>query len=172
MAKIAVIGTGYVGLVSGACLADFGNSVVCVDNNAEKIKALEAGQIPIYEPGVEDVVVRNVEAGRLSFTVNLAEAIKSNDVAFVAVGTPPSDDGSADLRYVEQVAREIGRAMDSYKVIVDKSTVPVGTGRKVQAWVQEELDKRGSTSVSMLFQTPNFCGKGRLSKTLPTRIGS
>ncbi|HRU29505.1 MAG TPA: NAD-binding protein, partial [Treponema sp.] len=131
MAKIAVIGTGYVGLVSGACLADFGNHVTCVDNNVEKIESLKKGIIPIFEPGLDDVVERTVQAGRLQFTTDLSSAIKENDVAFIAVGTPPADDGSADLRYVEQVAREIARAMNKYTVVVDKSTVPVGTARKV-----------------------------------------
>jgi len=142
MSRIAVIGTGYVGLVSGACLADFGNQVVCVDNNNEKVAFLKKGGIPIFEPGLEDVVSRTVGASRLSFTIDLAQAVKGHDVIFIAVGTPPADDGSADLRYVEVAAREIARSMNGYKVIVDKSTVPVGTARKVKAWVNDELAKR------------------------------
>lgn len=172
MAKIAVIGTGYVGLVSGACLADFGNSVVCVDNNAEKIAALRTGAIPIYEPGLDDVVERNVAAGRLSFTTDLVAAVKSNDVAFVAVGTPPADDGSADLRFVEQVAREIARAMDGYKVVVDKSTVPVGTGRKVMGWIKEELATRGADIEFDVVSNPEFLREGSAVQdfTHPDRV--
>ena len=143
MATITVAGTGYVGLVSGACLADFGNTVICVDNNASKIETLKKGGIPIYEPGLDDVVIRNVQSGRLSFSVDMASAVRKSDVVFIAVGTPPADDGSADLTYVESVAREIARSMNGYKVIVDKSTVPVGTGRRVKGWVPEELAKRG-----------------------------
>ena len=142
MATIAVAGTGYVGLVSGACLADFGNTVICVDNNQKKIDNLNKGMIPIYEPGLDDVVKRNVASGRLSFTVDMASAVRSSEVVFIAVGTPPADDGSADLRYVETVAREIARAMNGYKVVVDKSTVPIGTGKRVRAWIQDELARR------------------------------
>ena len=172
MAKIAVVGTGYVGLVSGACLADFGNNVTCVDNNVEKIAALRNGIIPIYEPGLEDVVRRNVASGRLSFSTDLATAIKANDVAFVAVGTPPADDGSADLRFVEQVAREIARAMDTYTVIVDKSTVPVGTGRKVESWIREELDKRGTRTDFDVVSNPEFLREGSAVQdfTHPDRV--
>ncbi|MDR1307778.1 MAG: UDP-glucose/GDP-mannose dehydrogenase family protein [Treponema sp.] len=160
MTVIAVIGTGYVGLVSGSCLADFGNFVTCVDNDAEKIASLERGVIPIYEPGLEAVVERNVRAGRLFFTTGFAEAVKKSNVVFIAVGTPPADDGGADLRYVEDAARGIGRAMENYTVIVDKSTVPVGTARKVRRWVEEELALR---SVSVLFDVvsnPEFLREG------------
>src|SRR5690554_1994957 len=142
MATIAVAGTGYVGLVSGACLADFGNTVICVDNNQKKIDNLNKGMIPIYEPGLDDVVKRNVASGRLSFTVDMASAVRSSEVVFIAVGTPPADDGSADLTYVEAVAREIARTMNGYKVVVDKSTVPIGTGKRVRAWMQDELARR------------------------------
>jgi len=142
MAFIAIIGTGYVGLVSGACLADFGNTVTCVDIDTNKIERLKKGEIPIYEPGLADVVVRNVTGKRLHFTDSLPEAAISNDVIFIAVGTPPSEDGSADLSYVENVARSIGRVIASYKVIVNKSTVPIGTGQKVKQWVGEEIAKR------------------------------
>ncbi len=163
MATIAVAGTGYVGLVSGACLADFGNSVICVDNNAQKIERLVKGEIPIYEPGLEDVVARNVESGRLSFTTNMADAVRKSDVVFIAVGTPPADDGSADLKYVEAVAREVARSMNGYKVIVDKSTVPIGTGQKVKAWVSSELSARGTEAAKMAFDVvsnPEFLREG------------
>ncbi|HRS04790.1 MAG TPA: UDP-glucose/GDP-mannose dehydrogenase family protein [Treponema sp.] len=175
MAKIAVIGTGYVGLVSGACLADFGNHVTCVDNNVEKIESLKKGIIPIFEPGLDDVVERTVQAGRLQFTTDLPSAIKENDVAFIAVGTPPADDGSADLRYVEQVAREIARAMNKYTVVVDKSTVPVGTARKVKHWIQEELNRRGENSARLPFDVvsnPEFLREGSAVQdfTHPDRV--
>ena len=143
MATITVAGTGYVGLVSGACLADFGNTVICIDNNASKIETLKKGGIPIYEPGLDDV--------------------KKSDVVFIAVGTPPADDGSADLKYVEAVAREVARSMNGYKVIVDKSTVPVGTGRRVKAWVAEELARRGSDAAGIGFDVvsnPEFLREG------------
>ena len=160
MAKIAVIGTGYVGSVSGACLADFGNNVICVDTNAEKIEALKKGIIPIYEPGLDAVVQRNSACGRLSFTTNLAEALKESNVVFIAVGTPPADDGSADLVYVEAAARQIGALIDKYTVIVDKSTVPIGTGRKVALWVGEELNKRGMNIEFDVVSNPEFLREG------------
>lgn len=172
MARIAVIGTGYVGLVSGACLADFGNHVICVDNNAEKIEALKKGAIPIYEPGLDEVVARNVASGRLAFSTDLAAAVVSNDVAFIAVGTPPADDGSADLRYVEQVAREIARAIRKYTVVVDKSTVPVGTGRKVSAWIADELERRGEKIPYDVVSNPEFLREGSAVQdfTHPDRV--
>jgi len=142
MASVAIIGTGYVGLVSGACLADFGNTVTCVDIDKKKIDGLKKGEIPIYEPGLADVVRRNSAGKRLYFTDSLEEAVKANEVVFIAVGTPPSEDGSADLSHVENVARAIGKIISSYKVIVNKSTVPVGTARKVTRWVEEEIAKR------------------------------
>jgi len=160
MAVITVAGTGYVGLVSGACLADFGNTVICVDNNAEKIETLKKGGIPIYEPGLDAVVSRNVASGRLSFSVDMAAAVRSSQVVFIAVGTPPADDGSADLKYVEAVAREIARSMDGYRVIVDKSTVPVGTGRKVKGWVAEELARRGAKIDFDVVSNPEFLREG------------
>ena len=123
-----VIGTGYVGLVTGACFSEFGVNIVCLDNDEEKVAALRRGEMPIYEPGLEDLVSRNVKAGRLSFTSDTAEAIHSALVIFIAVGTPAADDGSTDLRFIETVARDIGRNLDGYKVVVTKSTVPVGTG--------------------------------------------
>ena len=163
MATITVAGTGYVGLVSGACLADFGNTVICVDNNAAKIETLKKGGIPIYEPGLDEVVSRNVQAGRLTFCTDMASSVKKSDVVFIAVGTPPADDGSADLRYVEAVAREVARAMNGYKVIVDKSTVPVGTGRRVMNWIAEELAKRGAEAKGFAFDVvsnPEFLREG------------
>lgn len=175
MATIAVAGTGYVGLVSGACLSDFGNTVMCVDNNASKIETLKKGGIPIYEPGLDDVVIRNVATGRLSFTTDMAEAVRKADVVFIAVGTPPADDGSADLSYVEAVAREVARSMNGYKVVVDKSTVPVGTGRKVKAWIAEELAARGGEAAKYGFDVvsnPEFLREGSAVQdfTHPDRV--
>jgi len=160
MAKIAVIGTGYVGSVSGACLADFGNHVICVDSNSEKIESLKKGIIPIYEPGLDDVVERNTKCGRLSFTTNLTESLKKSGVVFIAVGTPPADDGSADLVFVEQAARQIGKLIDKYTVIVNKSTVPVGTGRKVYGWVKEEIDRRKINVEFDVVSNPEFLREG------------
>jgi UDPglucose 6-dehydrogenase len=129
--KLTIIGTGYVGLVSGTCFAEVGHHVICVDNDATKVKKLQAGGIPIYEPGLEELVKKNVAAGRLSFTTSTAEGVQKSDVVFIAVPTPPQPDGSVDLSYIERVARDIAAAMTSYKIIVDKSTVPVKTGEKV-----------------------------------------
>lgn len=160
MAQIAVIGTGYVGLVSGACLADFGNTVICIDIDDKKIATLKAGQIPIFEPGLSDVVARNVTAERLSFTTEADAAIKASEVIFIAVGTPPADDGSADLRYVEDAARTIGRVMDGYRVVVDKSTVPIGTGTRVREWVAEELAARNLAQDFDVVSNPEFLREG------------
>jgi UDPglucose 6-dehydrogenase len=135
--EIAVIGTGYVGLVAGTCLSDLGNNVVCVDNNSEKIEALENGKIPIFEPGLEAMVQRNVKEKRLFFTTDIAKAVKDAEVIFIAVGTPPGEDGSADLQHVLAVAESIGKNLNSFKVIVDKSTVPVGTAEKVREKISE-----------------------------------
>ncbi|HTL74334.1 MAG TPA: UDP-glucose/GDP-mannose dehydrogenase family protein [bacterium] len=129
--KLTIIGTGYVGLVSGTCFAEVGHQVICVDNNADKVKMLQAGGIPIYEPGLEELVKKNVAAGRLKFTASTAEGVEKSDVIFIAVPTPPQPDGSVDLSYIERVARDIAAAMTSYKIVVDKSTVPVKTGEKV-----------------------------------------
>jgi UDPglucose 6-dehydrogenase len=172
MSRIAVVGTGYVGLVSGACLADFGNAVICVDNNKDKIEALKNGVIPIFEPGLDDVVKRNVQAGRLGFVTSLAPAVQASEVVFIAVGTPPADDGSADLQYVEAVAREIGKAMNAYKVVVDKSTVPVGTARKVRGWIAEELAQRGVTFSFDVVSNPEFLREGSAVQdfTHPDRV--
>ncbi|MDR1047116.1 MAG: UDP-glucose/GDP-mannose dehydrogenase family protein [Treponema sp.] len=172
MANIAVIGTGYVGSVSGACLADFGNHVTCVDNNAEKIEALKKGIIPIYEPGLDTLLKRNTEAGRLKFSTDLPGAVKANEVVFIAVGTPPAEDGSADLQYVETVARSIGQAMEKYTVVVDKSTVPIGTGRKVAAWIGEELAARKLEIPFAVVSNPEFLREGSAIQdfTHPDRV--
>mgnify|MGYP000946994899 CR=1 FL=1 len=158
--KITVVGTGYVGLVTGTCFAEVGIDVTCVDINTQKIEGLKKGVMPIYEPGLEEMVLRNYEKGKLNFSTDLAEAIKGCDVAFIAVGTPPGEDGSADLQYVIGVAREIGRSMTEYGVIVTKSTVPVGTAEKVKAAVQEELDKRGSNLDFDVASNPEFLKEG------------
>jgi UDPglucose 6-dehydrogenase len=160
MTNIAVIGTGYVGSVSGACLADFGNQVTCVDNNAEKIESFKKGIVPIYEPGLDDVIKRNVHAGRLRFSEDIPRAVKENSVVFIAVGTPPAEDGSADLSYVETAAREIGRSMTAYTVVVDKSTVPIGTGQKVKGWIGEELKKRDAAVAFDVVSNPEFLREG------------
>jgi len=160
MAHIAVIGTGYVGSVSGACLADFGNFVICVDTDTAKIESLKKGIIPIFEPGLDVVVDRNVKSGRLSFTTDLTAALKKCNIVFIAVGTPPMDDGSADLVYVEKAARQVGKLINQYTVIVDKSTVPVGTGKKVTDWVKEELDKRKLNIEFDVVSNPEFLREG------------
>src|SRR6056297_2682954 len=172
MSKITVIGTGYVGLVTGSCLSDFGHKITCVDNDKKKIARLLKGEIPIYEPGLEAIVERNAYYGRLSFTTDTAKAVGDSEVIFIAVGTPPADDGSADLQYVEAVAREIARAMDGYRIIVDKSTVPIGTGSRVRAWVQEELDKRGADYEFDVVSNPEFLREGSAVRdfTHPDRI--
>ena len=153
---IAVIGTGYVGLVTGAGLADFGNEVVCVDIDERKIEALRAGVIPIYEPGLDTLVSKNVEEGRLSFTTDLAEAIRASRAIFIAVGTPPKPDGSADLRYVEEVARSIAKHMDGPKLVITKSTVPIGTGRMIERIIEEQ----GSGHKASIVSNPEFLREG------------
>ncbi|MCD8480935.1 MAG: UDP-glucose/GDP-mannose dehydrogenase family protein [Candidatus Cloacimonetes bacterium] len=158
--KLAVIGSGYVGLTSGACFADMGSSVICVDKDERKIQMLKAGEIPIYEPGLEAMVHRNVEAGRLSFTTNLKEAVEQALILFIAVGTPPDEDGSADLSHVLSAAEEIASYMDSYKVIVDKSTVPVGTADLVRKHVQKKLDERGVDVEFSVVSNPEFLKEG------------
>ena len=136
--RIAVVGTGYVGLVVGACLAENGNEVICVDNNAPKVRSLKRGRIPIYEPGLEELVVRNQREKRLSFSTALPRAVRASQIVFIAVGTPPGDDGAADLKYVVEVARNLARAMNGYKVIVNKSTVPVGTAAQLRETIRRE----------------------------------
>lgn len=158
--KITVVGTGYVGLVGAACLAEVGNHVLGLDVNAEKIRILKEGGIPIHEPGLLEIVRRNVENGRLSFTTNIEEAVHFGEVQFIAVGTPPDEDGSADLQYVTEAARNIGRFMTSEKVIVDKSTVPIGTGDKVIAAVAEELKKRNVDIHYSVVSNPEFLKEG------------
>ena len=158
--KITVIGSGYVGLVSGACLADFGNDVVCLDLDADKIKLLNKGGMPIYEPGLEQLVARNREAGRLRFTTDVAMSVAHGAVQFIAVGTPSDEDGSADMRYVLDAARNIAKHMGEYKVIVDKSTVPVGTAERVQAVMQEELRARGADTAFSVVSNPEFLKEG------------
>lgn len=158
--KVTVIGTGYVGLVSGTCLAELGNDVVCLDVNADKIQVLLDGGMPIYEPGLQDLVRRNVAAGRLHFTTDVALAVHHGTIQFIAVGTPPDEDGSADLQYVVAAARSIGRHMTDYKVIVDKSTVPVGTGDKVKAAVAVELAARDVATPFSVVSNPEFLKEG------------
>ncbi|MEL6916661.1 MAG: UDP-glucose/GDP-mannose dehydrogenase family protein [Bacteroidota bacterium] len=158
--KITVVGTGYVGLVTGTCFAETGIDVTCVDIDKAKIKMLSEGKIPIYEPGLDNVLERNLEKGRITFTSNLAKGIKNSDAIFIAVGTPPDEDGSADLKYVIGVAREIGQHMEDYKVIITKSTVPVGTSYKVKAAVQEELDKRKVAIPFDVASNPEFLKEG------------
>ena len=158
--KITIIGTGYVGLVTGACLAEMGNHVMCLDVDAAKIKILEDGGIPIHEPGLLDVVKRNRTAGRLQFTTDVVAAVNHGTLQFIGVGTPPDEDGSADLQYVVAAARNVGRHMTDYKVIVDKSTVPVGTGEKVRAAVAEELAKRGVNVDFSIVSNPEFLKEG------------
>jgi UDPglucose 6-dehydrogenase len=158
--NICVVGTGYVGLVTGACFSEFGVSVVCADKDAAKIEGLTRGEMPIFEPGLDVLVERNVSQGRLSFTTDTAEAIRQALVVFIAVGTPPQDDGATDLGAVEAVAREIGRAMESYKVIVTKSTVPVGTAYKVRGWIEEELAKAGKLCKFSVASNPEFLREG------------
>ncbi|MBW2272289.1 MAG: UDP-glucose/GDP-mannose dehydrogenase family protein [Deltaproteobacteria bacterium] len=158
--NVVVIGTGYVGLVTGACFSEFGVQVTCVDKQESKIAALNRGEIPIYEPGLDTLVERNEREGRLRFTCDTPDAIQSALVIFIAVGTPPAEDGSTDLRFIEAVAREIGRCSDGYKVIVTKSTVPVGTARKVRSWVQEELDARESKATFSVASNPEFLREG------------
>ena len=159
--KLSVIGTGYVGLVTGTCFADMGNDVWCIDIDETKIEDLKKGILPIYEPGLEELVKRNYAEGRLRFTTNLNEGIDESEYAFIAVGTPSDEDGSADLQHVIEVARQIGRCMDNYLIIVDKSTVPVGTAEKVRQAVREELDKRGKGDLAFdVVSNPEFLKEG------------
>ena len=158
--KIAIVGTGYVGLVSGTCFAEIGVDVTCVDTNSEKIESLQKGIIPIYENGLEEMVLRNMKAKRLKFTTSLESCLDDVEVIFSAVGTPPDEDGSADLKYVLEVARTIGRNMKQYKLVVTKSTVAVGTAPKVRAVIQEELDKRGVKIDFDVASNPEFLKEG------------
>jgi UDPglucose 6-dehydrogenase len=160
MINITIIGTGYVGLVSGACLADFGNSVICVDSDIKKIANLKSGNINIFEPGLDKVVERNLKVGRLTFTTEIGSSINKSDVIFIAVGTPPMEDGSADLQYVEQVTRQIGQFINKYTIIVNKSTVPIGTGQKVKHWINDELVKQGLDIKFDVVSNPEFLREG------------
>lgn len=158
--KVVVIGTGYVGLVTGACLAEVGTEVICVDVNTDKIENLKKGILPIYEPGLEEIVLRNYQNGRLSFSTRLSEVIPGADVAFIAVGTPPGEDGSADLKYVLQVAKQIGTSVTDYLVVVTKSTVPVGTAVKVNKAIKDALNSRGSHVEYDVASNPEFLKEG------------
>jgi len=158
--KICVIGTGYVGLVVGTCFAESGNSVICVDIDEAKIEGLKNGIIPIYEPGLKELILKNTEEGRLSFSTDLPGSVKNSLLQFIAVGTPPGEDGSADLMHVTTVAREIGRAMDSFKIIVNKSTVPVGTADLVRSAIREELEARNVAIEFDVVSNPEFLKEG------------
>ena len=170
--NIAIVGTGYVGLVSGACFAEMGIDVTCVDIDPEKIKCLLNGEIPIYEPGLDDLVKRNVEAGRLHFTTDLTTCLDNVEVVFSAVGTPPDEDGSADLQYVLEVARTFGRNIKKYTILVTKSTVPVGTAKKVKAVIEEELTKRDEQIDFEVASNPEFLKEGAAIKDFmsPDRV--
>ena len=170
--NIAIVGTGYVGLVSGACFADTGVTVTCVDVDTKKIERLNRGEIPIYEPGLDELVLKNVKAGRLKFTPSLPDVLNEQELVFSAVGTPPDEDGSADLKYVLQVARTIGQNLNKYMVVVTKSTVPVGTARKVKSAIQEELDKRGVDIPFDVASNPEFLKEGNAIKDFmsPDRV--
>src|SRR4051794_14439823 len=158
--KVTIVGTGYVGLVTGACLAEMGNHVLCLDLDAEKIGTLESGGLPIHEPGLLEVVRRNVDGGRLQFTTEVESAVAHGTLQFIAVGTPPDEDGSADLQYVLAAARNIGRLMTDYKLVIDKSTVPDGTADKVKAAIREELAARGVALEFSVASNPEFLKEG------------
>lgn len=170
--NIAIVGTGYVGLVSGTCFAEMGAHVTCVDVDAQKIGKLQNGIMPIYEPGLEELVKRNAEVGRLKFTTDLTEVLDDVEVVFSAVGTPPDEDGSADLKYVLAVARQFGQHINKYTILVTKSTVPVGTAQKVKAAIQEELDKRGVNVPFDVASNPEFLKEGAAIKDFmsPDRV--
>lgn len=170
--NVAIVGTGYVGLVSGTCFAEMGANVICVDVNKQKIEDLQNGRIPIYEPGLDEMVLRNYREGRLKFTTDLSSCLNDVEIVFSAVGTPPDEDGSADLRYVLEVARTIGTYMNKYLLVVTKSTVPVGTARKVKAAIQEELDKRHVKIEFDVASNPEFLKEGAAIKDFmsPDRV--
>lgn len=170
--KIGIIGTGYVGLVQGVVLSEFGMNVLCMDVSEEKIKKLVSGQSTIYEPGLSDMMRRNIEAGRLSFTTDIKKTVQECQVIFIAVGTPAREDGSADLKYVLEVAEDIAANINEYKVIVDKSTVPVGTGNKVKKLIQDRLEERGMTVKFDIVSNPEFLREGKAIHdcTVPDRI--
>ncbi|MFM7705209.1 MAG: UDP-glucose dehydrogenase family protein, partial [Rubrivivax sp.] len=158
--KVTIFGAGYVGLVTGACLSEMGNHVVCVDVDPRKIEMLQRGEIPIHEPGLEVLVRRNAAAGRLQFTMDTAAAVAHGTLQVIGVGTPPDEDGSADLQYVLAVARSIGRLMTDYKVVIDKSTVPVGTADQVRAAIADELARRGTPMEYAVVSNPEFLKEG------------
>ena len=170
--NIAVVGTGYVGLVSGTCFSEMGVNVTCVDVDKNKIEALQNGRVPIYEPGLSEMVIRNQREGRLSFTTSLADCIDNVEVVFSAVGTPPDEDGSADLKYVLAVAKTFGETIKKYTVLVTKSTVPVGTAQKVKAVIEEELAKRGENIPFDVASNPEFLKEGAAIKDFmsPDRV--
>ena len=170
--NIAIVGTGYVGLVSGTCFAEMGVNVTCVDVNEEKINSLRNGQVPIYEPGLDEMVLRNHREGRLNFTTDLTSCLDNVEIVFSAVGTPPDEDGSADLQYVLEVAREFGQNIKKYTVLVTKSTVPVGTAKKVRAVIREELEKRGVDVPFDVASNPEFLKEGAAIKDFmsPDRV--
>ncbi len=170
--NIAIVGTGYVGLVTGACFADTGVNVTCVDVDEKKVEALKQGRVPIYEPGLDELVAKNYKAGRLKFTTSLEEVLNGQDVVFCAVGTPPDEDGSADLKYVLQVARTIGQHLNKYLVVVTKSTVPVGTASKIRNAINEELVKRGADVEFDVASNPEFLKEGSAIKDFmsPDRV--
>lgn len=170
--NIAIVGTGYVGLVTGACFADTGVNVTCVDVDENKVEALKQGRVPIYEPGLDELVAKNYKAGRLKFTTSLEEVLNGQDVVFCAVGTPPDEDGSADLKYVLQVARTIGQHLNKYLVVVTKSTVPVGTASKIRNAINEELAKRGADVEFNVASNPEFLKEGSAIKDFmsPDRV--
>jgi len=172
MMNIAIVGTGYVGLVTGACFAEMGVNVVCIDIDKKKIDMLKKGIMPIYEPGIKELVDKNVSEGRLSFTDNLESGIKDISIIFSAVGTPPDEDGSADLRYVLDVARTVGKSMTNYVLLVTKSTVPVGTAPKVKRVIREELEKRGLNIDFDVASNPEFLKEGAAIKDFmsPDRV--
>ncbi len=159
--KIGIVGSGYVGLVTGTCLADFGCNILCMDSDKKKIAMLKEGKVPIYEPGLDDLMERNIYYKRLFFSDDIKETVESCDVIFIAVGTPSMEDGSADLKYVISVAEDIGRYINSYKVIVDKSTVPVGTGRMVKKTIREQIEKRGEDIEFDVVSNPEFLREGK-----------
>ena len=170
--KIAIIGTGYVGLVSGTCFAEMGTEVTCIDNNEDKIKRIQSGEIPIYEPGLSEMVNRNIAAGRLHFSTSLKDVLDDVEVIFCAVGTPPDEDGAADLKNVLEVAKTVGENINHYTLLVTKSTVPVGTAQKVKATIQAELDKRGVDVPFDVASNPEFLKEGAAIKDFmsPDRV--
>lgn len=172
MIKVAIFGTGYVGLVTGVCLSDFGLKVICVDVDEEKIKKLQAGEIPIYEPGLDVFLERNIQADRIQFSMEPKYAVENSDVVFIAVGTPPAENGEADMQYVYKVAQDIGQYINGYKVIVNKSTVPIGTGQKVKEIISSKLVERGKKIKFDVVSNPEFLREGKALQdfTHPDRI--